>query len=109
MTRCIFRPIALVLIATVWSIGLCVVSPADASAARCKSFVYEVNFGPIQIYDIHARNLTCAKARQLIRAGSPPASTYNWIEGYTCGAGYRATGFKCRKGRRTIEWRFRLR
>ena len=109
MTQALRRPTVFALLAMVLWMGLAAISPADAAATRCKAFVYVVNLGPIQIYSLRTRNVSCARARRLIRAGSPPASTYNWIGSYRCGPGYNETGYKCRQGSRTIEWRWRLR
>lgn len=84
-------------------------SPPEAEAARCESFVYRVNFGPIRIYTLRTNNLRCPTARRLIRSGTPPASTYNWIgSGYRCGSGYSGTGYYCRKGSRSLRWRWKL-
>lgn len=83
-------------------------APETAHAARCGSFVYEVNFGPIRVHALRTTRISCRRAKRLIRAGSPPASSYNWIESYRCGPGYGGRGYLCRRGKRTIRWKWRM-
>jgi hypothetical protein len=85
-----------------------VTGTATAHAANCSWFDYEVNFGEIRIYAFKVRHISCRSAKQLIRAGSPPASSYNWIEGYSCGPAYGGKGYLCTRSKKRIKWKWKL-